>query len=173
MSENCPECYGQPDKGGKMQECGSCEYNESCLYFIETIGCDKVSGHVSFDRVCYSKNIASKQDVIADDIICASGSDSGQVLQILEFLLDVDNYTAELVSEVLHGNCNTTSALGRKFGVSRQAIHRKLQDCCTEHPQLRKLFLTRLYNCRRLLTDSDRLTRQRAKRKDENQMELF
>lgn len=178
MKKECPECYGSHEKCGKMPKCGDCEFQESCRYFIATIGCDKTSGHVSFEKISYSEKVSTSTagKPGADDIITVSEADNGQVLQILEFLLDVDNYTAELVSEVLHGNCNTTTALGEKFGVSRQAIHRKLQDCCTEHPQLRKLFYTRLYNCRRILTDSDRLTKQRQKyasKRDENQLELF
>jgi hypothetical protein len=172
---DCPECYGKPEYGGKLPGCAKCEYNESCLYFISTAGCDKTSGHVSFEAVSYSKKVAQQSDAGAIFSAVESSGD-GQVLQILEFLLDVDNYTAELISAVLHNDCRTTADLGKKFGVSRQAIHRKLQDCCTEHPQLRKLFYTRLYNCRRILTDSDRLTRQRERKqqkKDENQMELF
>lgn len=86
----------------------------------------------------------------------------------MEFLLDLDNYTAELLSEIMHGDVSSASDLARKMGVSRQAVHRKIVDCCTLHPELRRLFITRLYRCRRLLTDSKRL----SKKKNQNQMEF-
>ena len=94
--------------------------------------------------------------------------DDDDARRIMEFLLDLDNYTAELLSEIMHGDVSSASDLARKMGVSRQAVHRKIVDCCTLHPELRKLFITRLYRCRRLLTDSKRL----SKKKNQNQMEF-
>ena len=92
--------------------------------------------------------------------------------RIIEYLLDVDNYTAELASSVLHGGAATASDLAREFGVTRQAIHRKLVDCCTRHPELRKLFITRLFRCRRILSDSARLKARKERNEDESQMEF-
>lgn len=156
---DCPECYGKKEK--KTERCNNCEFLESCEYFAstKTAVLDHTSGHVSYEQVSYSKEVASHPEIFSEENIFPDNS----AVRIMEFLLDVDNYTAELVSAVLHGNCNTTADLGEKFGVSRQAIHRKIVDCCTEHPELRKLFYTRLYNCRRILTDSSRLTKQKEK----------
>lgn len=114
---------------------------------------------MSYERYSYSRDVAA-----APEVQEVSESKDDDVRMVMEFLLDIDNYSAELLSAVLHGDCTTTSDLARKFGVSRQAIHRKIVDCCTEHPELRRLFITRLYRCRRLLTDSRRLTAQREKR---------
>ena len=91
----------------------------------------------------------------------------------MEFLLDIDNYTAELLHEVLHGDCDTTSALAKKFGISRQAVHRKIVDTCTLYPQLRGLFISRLYRCRRIMHNSSRLEKQKATKYNPLQQELF
>jgi hypothetical protein len=173
-SPECPECYGKADIKGKSNACEFCEYLQSCEYFISTKNSvsGHTSGHASYEKISFSEKVSASPEISVDIDIADDSA-----LRIMEFLLDVDNYTAELVSAVLHGNCNTTSDLGEKFGVSRQAIHRKIVDCCTQHPELRKLFYTRLYNCRRILTDSARLTKQKEKAAkkngcNENQMEF-
>lgn len=161
-SADCPECFGKQSKSGKTAGCRQCEYAESCRFCAEDdgSGCDRRLGHVSYERYSYSRDVAAAPE---DQDAAPETKKDDDVRRVMEFLLDIDNYSAELLSAVLHGDCATTSDLARKFGVSRQAIHRKIVDCCTEHPELRRLFITRLYRCRRLLTDSRRLTAQREK----------
>ena len=167
---DCPECYGNLQKTGKLPACASCEFVESCKYYAETeSSCNSNSGHVSYERYSYSKEVASHDDVVECD---DEPVEDNAVLQVMEFLLDVDNYTAELLSAVLHEGCYNTVTLAKKFGVSRQAIHRKIIDCCHLHPELRKLFITRMTRCRRILSDSDRLTKQQKKNSNPNQMEF-
>lgn len=169
MGSDCPDCFGKPSKSGKLARCSSCEFRSSCDFCAKDDGssCDRRLGHVSYDRYSYSKEVAADGKQSSGS---ASDGDS-ETLQVMEFLLDLDNYTAELLHEVLHGGCATASDLARKFGVSRQAIHRKIVDCCTLHPELRQLFISRLYRCRRVLKDSKRLTAN--KETDHIQMELF
>lgn len=166
---DCPECYGKVDTTGKLDQCLACEFAESCKYYAETESlCNGTSGHVSYDRYSYSEEVASKDDVCFSD----EPENDSEVLQVMEFLLDLDNYTAELLSAVLHEGCYNTVTLAKKFGVSRQAIHRKIIDCCHLHPELRKLFITRMTRCRRILSDSYRLTKQNEKKNNPNQMEF-
>ena len=172
-ADACPDCYGNPDKQGKLDACKKCVYKESCALFVRTEpDMEKRIGGVSFERYSYSEEIADKP---SEEKHSDSNTDS-ELLRIMEFLLDIDNYSAELVSEVLHGNCSSSSELAKHFGVSRQAIHRKLVDCCTEHPELRRLFITRLTRCRRILTDSERLKKQNQrvieKKRADEQMEF-
>ena len=172
MESDCPECFGNPSKSGRLDRCPSCEFRESCEFCAKDDGssCDHRLGHVSYDRISYSREVASPAGDPPDDSPKpALPNGSEETLRVMEFLLDIDNYTAELLHEVLHGNCDTASDLARKFGVSRQAIHRKIVDCCTLHPELRQLFITRLYRCRRLLKDSKRL----KSKENPYQMELF
>ena len=173
MASDCPECFGKPSQSGKLDRCPSCEFTASCEFCAKDdgSGCDRRSGHVSYDRYSYSRETAVPASDVDDDVLSSprNGNDDAETLQVMEFLLDLDNYTAELLHEVLHGNCATASDLARKFGVSRQAIHRKIVDCCTLHPELRKLFITRLYRCRRMMRDSKRL----EMRKNPDQLELF
>lgn len=162
--EVCPPCFGGSDSG-KKSDCERCVFLESCRFYAESSNCDRSTGDVSFDRYSYSSDVSSKPEECSDESESDSGVDNsivgnGGALEILEFLLDVDNYTAELLSEVLRG-ANSTEELAKKFGKSRQAIHRKLVDCCTEHPELRALFITRLFKCRRILSESERLKRRR------------
>lgn len=173
MGSSCPECFGKPQKSGRLSCCPSCEFRESCEFCArdDGSGCDRRLGHVSYDRYAYSREVAAKNDSGKDETVRSEGD--ADTLQVMEFLLDLDNYTAELLHEVLHGGCATASDLARKFGISRQAVHRKLIDCCTLHPELRKLFITRLYRCRRITRDSKRLQLLKSRRGDPNQMELF
>ena len=181
MESDCPECFANPSKCGRLDRCLSCEFRESCEFCAKDDGssCDRRLGHVSFDRYSYSREIATRDRAVDPPPedgkpvlpFAPSGGGDAETLQVMEYLLDLDNYTAELLHEVLHGNCNTASDLARKFGISRQAVHRKIVDCCTLHPELRHLFIARLYRCRRLMKDSKRLKPKESP--DLIQMELF
>lgn len=176
--DSCPDCFGKKESCGKIPLCNDCEFTESCRYCSDndSAKCDRTSGLVSYERYSYSKNVAENPQCISDDSEQFSATGES-VRQILEFLLDIDNYTAELVSAVLHDpQCTSSSALARKFGVARQSMHRKLIDCCHQHPQLRKLFITRLTRCRRILTNSSRIEKRENNKNINNnniQMELF
>ena len=168
MESDCPGCFGIASKCGKLDRCHECEFQESCKFCSkdDVTKCNHRLGHVSYDRYSYSEEVAAKSPTQAEPEEAPEHDDDTR--RVMEFLLDIDNYTAELVSEVLHGNVSTASDLARKKGVSRQAIHRKIVDCCHLHPELRKLFITRLYRCRRILTDSKRL----SAKENPNQMEF-
>ena len=170
MESDCPECFGKLVKTGTQDRCRNCEYQESCKFCSEDDGsnCDRRLGHISYEKYSYSKEVASPNTAPAEPESTPNSGDKEDVRRVMEFLLDIDNYTAELVSDVLHGEVSTTSDLARKRGISRQAIHRKIVDCCTLHPELRSLFITRLYRCRRILQDSKRL---KAK-ENQDQMEF-
>ena len=170
----CPECFGKAAKSGKLETCPPCEFRESCAFCAADDGssCDRRLGHVSYDRYAYSREAAAPAVEPAAEPAPAPASGDAETLRVMEFLMDLDNYTAELLHEVLYGGCSTTSDLAKKFGVSRQAIHRKIIDCCTLHPELRQLFITRLYRCRRILSDSDRLKKLKGRRENPDQMEL-
>lgn len=180
-SNVCPDCYG---KEKKEAICASCVYLESCRFYAQSSKNDRPTGSVNFDKVSFSSSISTPPELPEEEPPPELQKENPQIedlhgtLEVLEFLLDIDNYTSELLSEVLRG-ANSTEELAKKFGKSRQAIHRKLVDCCTEHPELRQLFISRLYKCRRLLSDSSRINKKRAadaeKREREKQIqpELF
>ena len=174
-SNDCPECFGKKESHGKTANCATCLFFESCQYcsIYDGSECDKRSGHVSYERYSFSKETASKPDDNTDNEDYSTNDNSGSIRQVMEFLLDIDNYTAELLHEVLHGDCDTTSKIARKFGISRQAVHRKIVDTCTLYPQLRSLFITRLYRCRRIMHDSARLEKQKTAKHNPLQQELF
>lgn len=168
MAQGCPDCFSNREKCGKLPECAACEYHDSCRFCAENDErkVNRRLGHVSYERYSFSNEVSDRAPVPSDEP--KRPKEDEDVRRVMEFLLDIDNYSAELLSEVLHGNSHSASDLARKFGVSRQAIHRKIVDACTQAPHLRKLFATRLYRCRRLLRDSDRLT----KKHNPNQMEF-
>ena len=172
--DDCPSCFGKKNSNDKLDDCSTCQFFESCQYCSEHDAkeCDKRSGHVSYERYSFSKETASKPDDNTDNEEYSTNNNSS-IRQVMEFLLDIDNYTAELLHEVLHGNCDTTSKIARKFGISRQAVHRKIVDTCTLYPQLRSLFITRLYRCRRIMHDSARLEKQKLAKTNPLQQELF
>lgn len=175
-TEDCPSCFGKKNLIGKTVNCAACQFFESCAYCSDNDGreCDKRSGHVSYEKYSFSRETASNPvENETDNDVVTSEENQGSVRQIMEFLLDIDNYTAELLHEVLHGDCDTTSKIAKKFGISRQAVHRKIVDCCTLYPELRKLFITRLYRCRRIMYDSARLERQKTAKFNPLQQELF
>lgn len=155
--EDCPECFGSSAKSGKSESCKKCIYRESCIYCAHD-NPDKGARHgISYEQYSYSAECASFPETEDLKLRRLKDTEDSDVLQIMEYLLDIDNYTAELASIILHSEANTAADLAKRLGVSRQAVHRKLIDCCTRHPELRKLFITRLYRCRRILKDSKRL----------------
>lgn len=180
MDNECPECFGKKECCEKIAKCSTCQYTESCRYCSNDDGssCNRNSGHVSYDRYAFAEEVSTPAE-IPDDSTPAIPVEDSEVRQVMEFLLDIDNYTAELLSAVLHDpQCTSASALARKFGVARQSMHRKLIDCCHLHPELRSLFITRLTRCRRILTNSSRIDRKDRNKKENkniniNQMELF
>lgn len=174
MQGECPDCFAKFERVGRLAACASCQFLESCRYCAENDDrkVNRRLGHVSYDRYSYSQSVSTPAPEPEYDDAADSREDDAEVRRVMEFLMDIDNYSAELLSEVLHGNANTASDLARKFGVSRQAIHRKIVDCCTAHPELRKLFITRLYRCRRIMQNSKRMAERVTQKQNPNQMEF-
>ncbi len=155
---DCPECFGNRSRREKEPGCAVCEYSDSCRVCCEDDDSriNRRSGHVSYDRYCYSREIAQEAPAVEEISVAEPQYTSDDLLQLLEFMLRIDDYSLDILSQVLAGNLNTASEVAKSFGVSRQAIHRKLVDSCTLHPELRKIFQAHLYRCRRILQDRDR-----------------
>lgn len=152
--DDCPECFATPGGGSG---CGGCEFAESCRYCAATgRSVNSRLGHVSYDRYEYSReaNGANEANPPPDP---ASEVRIDYVRMVMNFLMSCDRYTLKLLQACLEEDVSTLADLGRQVGVSRQAVHRKLVDSCTEHPELREFFIAKLPRCSRLLRDSARI----------------
>jgi hypothetical protein len=101
------------------------------------------------------------------------------IVNLLEYLFrGVDDYSLAIVLCALREDCHSTTDLARAFSVSREAIHRKLLDCCALHPELGYLLRSVLYRCSTLSnpavrpTISGRRTQKTTAKTDNTNMEF-
>lgn len=168
----CPECYG------KYGECmfEQCEYADSCRLYSEPDAAAKPMGGISWDDAQWDERLADD----AGGPSKIGGKDGyGELADVLNFLLRIDDYTLEVLSTVMQENPSSAWELARTLGVSRQAIHRKLCDAVARNPELRSLLGTYLSKCRRVMAAREaKHVRQRGfrhdmrRRKNGNQMEF-
>jgi len=189
---DCPTCYGDEAQHGKIDACASCVYFDSCRWYIDNPdtcpdGKRFSKGHfVSFEAVQFSEQIANIPNHDSDNE-SESHSASGKTVftvdelrRLLEFMLrDIDDYSLAIVECALRTDCTSAADLARAFDVSREAIHRKLIDCCAKNPQIGYLLRSVLYKCA-ILADPEirsRISGRRTKpdqinNNDKNQMEF-
>ena len=192
-NDDCPTCYGDSEKHGQIDACSSCEYFDSCRWYIDNPdpcadGKRFSRGHdVSFEAVQFSEQVANIPAPDSDDDSESRQTNGKTVFtldelrRLLEFMLrDIDDYSLAIVECALRTDCTSAADLARAFDVSREAIHRKLIDCCAKNPQIGYLLRAVLYKCA-ILGDPEirsRISGRRTKpdqiqnNNDQNQMEF-
>lgn len=152
------ECFGV---GPKDERCEDCEYRQACDVCLKMP--DKkinlrMKG-VSYDRFSFSSEVASEDDTPFEKMAKREQDEArladeqfsiDDLKQVVEFLLRVDDYSYAILSEIVMENHTTASGVARKFGVSRQAMHRKIRDACVKYPELRQMLQIHLHRCRRI-----------------------
>jgi len=114
-------------------------------------------GFVSYDLYDYSREVAAedKVEVIEEnENEDQQGYSPDDMKQVMGFLLRIDDYSLQILSEIVKNsktNDTMASDVARNFGVSRQAIHRKIRDSCVKYPELRGLFKLYLYRCKSIV----------------------
>lgn len=171
---DCPECFGKADRHGATPECSECEYLESCRVCcdIPDRKINRRSGHTSYERYSYSEEVAASETIPDDSPKPAARPryTDDDLRQLLEVLLRIDDYSLEILFEVMDGDIRSASDAAREFMVSRQAIHRKLMDSCIAHPVLKSIIKGYLQRCKKILKDHKK---RRLEPQAEQQMELF
>lgn len=184
---DCPSCYGDAKAQGNRPECPSCEYAESCRWYIDnpdpSPGWERSSTEhfTSFEAIQFSEEVADipaheQDDEPADDENDKPVFSSNDMRYMLEFLLrDVDDYSLAIVECALRSDCTSAADLARAFSVSREAMHRKLIDTCRAYPPLATVLRCVLHRCARLANPETRETiagRRVRQTDDETQMEF-
>lgn len=170
-NDDCPTCYGKASSCGKLPVCEACIYLDSCRWYIanpdpEPNGQRSSKGHhVSFEAVQFSEEVANipdetndpnDEELIPDPDITFTYR---EIVNLLEFLFrGVDDYSLSIVLCAMREDCHSAAEIARAFNVSREAIHRKLLDCCALHPELGFLLRSVLYRCANLSKPSLRHT---------------
>ena len=158
--DDCPKCFASQG-AGRLEGCPACPYAESCRFCAENPdpGPGRYSkGHgVSVERYQWSQEIATppdEPDEEADETEAAANAPRysvREVEELLRFLLrGVDDYSLAVVIAALREGHATAAGLARSFGVSREAMHRKLVDIARRFPQLRGTLLLTLQRCNAL-----------------------
>lgn len=187
--EDCPTCYGKASSCGKLPACEDCVYLDSCCWYVanpdpEPHGERSSKGHhVSFEAVQFSEEVAN----IPDKETREPASDPEitftyrEIVNLLEFLFrGVDDYSLSIVLCAMREDCHSAAEIARAFNVSREAIHRKLLDCCAAHPELGFLLRSVLYRCANLSNPDLRHTiagrrtqqKQTSEKQPQSQMEF-
>ena len=170
--DDCPKCFGRPRDDA---ECSRCQWHGSCVVFSTLPSPEprRLSGHVSYEALTRGEGLEAVDSGISDD-----GEDGGRpvfsvddMAVMVRLLLSLDDYELQIMENVVHGRFCSLSELSRVFGVSKQAMHRKLSDSCFRHPQLASLLGVHLRRCRRVLQCRKARPNQRNVR-DERQMEF-
>lgn len=188
MENDCPSCYGKAEFWGKLPACSSCEFFESCKWYIDnpdpSPGWERSSTEhfTSFEAIQYSEEVADmpapeeSDEPSPDDDSNEPVFSANDMRYLLEFLLrDVDDYSLAIVECALRSDCTSAADLARAFKVSREAMHRKLIDTCAAYPQLATVLRCVLHRCARLAKPETRETiagRRVRLQPDKNQMEF-
>lgn len=175
MGKNdAPTCFGKAEKCGKSPACEICLFTESCRFYVENPPPEEnerstTEHFVSFEHIAHDKSVASIQEEIPSN---ATNYDEpyfsrADMEAMLFFLLrEVDDYTLAIAEEMLRGNHNSVSDLAKVFGVSREALNRKIFDSCRKYPKLAVIFRGCLHRCARLAR-VDRLSEVKGRKNHE------
>ncbi|MEI8245596.1 MAG: hypothetical protein WCI51_07190 [Lentisphaerota bacterium] len=184
--ETAPECF-ENLQFGKKPECPACEFSESCkLYFKTENKMERRCGHVSYEAIAYSKQVASKEEPeeviefveptaepqheIDENELKYSDED---FLKLMMFMLRIDDYSLGVVESVINGNLLTASDAARAFNVSRQAMHRKIVDSVRKHSELRSIFKINLSRCKKLRDENLNHGKRDKAASEKEQLELL
>ena len=164
--QDCPTCFGKAKSCGLLPACLNCVYNESCQYVVAhpvASGSkrDKRGHHVSVEQYQYAAEIAAEESPFFDDPDpddyekpIYSNADMQHMLEF--FLRGVDDYSLAIIECILREKHFMASQVAKAFGVSREAMHRKLIDSCKKYPILSEMLRTTLYRCKRLSDPANR-----------------
>lgn len=167
--KDCPKCYGTAETG-KKKECASCKYAESCSIYFKSPNCDRTSGHVSFEQYNWSEEVSDNDGLFpAEQNQQEPKYTDVHMLAMLEFILRIDDYSLAIIKSIISKNSLTSSDVAKAFGVSRQAMHRKILDSIRRNPELKAVFMSTLYRCKSFRGDQSR----EDNNKPVQQMELF
>jgi len=123
-NDDCPTCYGDSEKHGQIDACSSCEYFDSCRWYIDNPdpcadGKRFSRGHdVSFEAVQFSEQVANIPAPDSDDE-SESRQTKGKTVftldelrRLLEFMLrDIDDYSLAIVECALRTDCTSAADL--------------------------------------------------------------
>lgn len=154
--DTCPECYGKPRDDATCLACG---WLASCRVYANLPPADPkpLSRHVSYEALTGGDGLPGCDEIRRGDNGDDDGDDGRKVFSVddmavlVRLLLTLDDYELRIMQQVIHGRYTSLSELARVFGISKQAMHRKLTDACAAHPQLASLLGVHLRRCRRIL----------------------
>lgn len=136
-------------------ECYLCEYIHACDWAAHAPPPDRITGNISYERAQYKQDV-STAPAYPDE--AGTGEEPEytrrDLVDLLAFLLRMDEYVLKLAADALTRNTTTAAELARIQGVSRQAVHQKLERAVKRYPEIRELLLGNLYRCRRIVRES-------------------
>lgn len=153
--EPCPECYGKPKDGDAG--CLACRWLGSCRVYARLPPAEPrpLPRHVSYEAMTGGEGLGAAESPA--EILAEAEERSAKVFSVddlavlTRLLLSLDDYELRIMLQVVRGRHTSLASLARVFGVTRQAMHRKLADACWRHPELAALLEAHLRRCRRVL----------------------
>ena len=160
MTKNdAPHCFGKAESCGNSPACAVCIFTDSCRFYVENPPPrederDSTGHFVSYDHIAHDKRAAlnpEDAEKVADVDYDAPYFSRADLEALLFFLLrEVDDYTLSIAEEMLRGSHESAASIAKVFGVSREAMNRKIYDSCRKYPQLAVVFRGCLHKCARL-----------------------
>lgn len=130
------ECYGT--KYGKLEKCSSCEMAQWC----RDAGDIPLSHQTSYDEAY----MAPTHDDPTNRLETADTPEvpTGQWMEVLRRILEIDDRECRLILRLKIENPDISlAALGRRFGITKQAVDKRIRRICAVFPELRVILRNR------------------------------
>lgn len=149
------QCFGIRAFSCKLEpECYLCDYIHACDWAANAPNPDSGSGNNSYERSQWNEKLATSTNLQEEEVVHEEPEYTRRdLVELLSFLLRMDEYTLKLAADALTGNTTTVVELAHIQGVSRQAVHQKLERAVKKYPEIRELLLGNLYRCRRIVRE--------------------
>lgn len=147
MQESCPQCYGK--KHSFSAKCQECVFSASCSYYLlSEPHMESRLNMISYEYIQEWSQLAADVSGIPgeepdEEILCGGVSECEVkgIAQFLRFMLDLDDYTLAILSEIItspysDGRCYPISELAKLHKCTRQAMHRKILRSVRRTPEL-------------------------------------
>lgn len=143
--DDCPVCFGDAAKCGRVSQCKRCVYRKSCDY-CATESKFKIGGNAVYDD-CRGRDSISEDEVAFSDDHSEPRSYSSEEMQdMIRYLLMLDDSLLAILLDIFsHPDIKTTAALARLYGISRQAMHKKVFALAMKYPELSYLLMSKLH----------------------------
>ena len=144
------KCFGSYEPSDSR--CQNCVYGVSCSYYRSTassvesrLRLTSLDNLAPWSKALIDPNADIPGENMPEDLACEPDPAEElvsirELTRFFRYLMQLDRYTIAVLRELLDSPSDdpcTISKLSRRFGVTRQAVYRKILRIARKHPELR------------------------------------